>query len=76
MVEENGTSGGNGDPLAQSPNSGPHPIVTSVREPTIVTYTPTSHKVLVYQIPVVCCVSQSWYFWYGMLVPHEKYTFL
>lgn len=46
MVEENGTSGGNGDPLAQSPSSGPHPIaVTSVREPTIVTYTPTSHKV-------------------------------
>lgn len=58
MVEENGTSGGNGDPLAQSP--GPHPIaVTSVREPTIVTYTPTSHKVLVYQIPVVCCVSRN-----------------
>lgn len=47
MVEENGTSGGNGDPLAQSPTSVPHPIaVTSVREPTIVTYTPTSHKVL------------------------------
>lgn len=31
-MEENGTSGGNGDPLAQSPNSGPHPIaVTSVQ---------------------------------------------
>lgn len=43
MVEENGTSGGNGDPLAQSP----HPIaVTAVREATIVTYTTPNQKVL------------------------------
>lgn len=43
MVEENGTSGGNGDPLANSP---PHPIaVTNVREATIVTYNTQPQKV-------------------------------
>uniref|UniRef100_A0A1B6KHG7 BZIP domain-containing protein n=1 Tax=Graphocephala atropunctata TaxID=36148 RepID=A0A1B6KHG7_9HEMI len=43
MVEENGTSGGNGDPLATSPT--PHPIaVTNVREATIVTYNPQPQK--------------------------------
>ncbi|XP_046677889.1 cyclic AMP-responsive element-binding protein 1-like isoform X7 [Homalodisca vitripennis] len=43
MVEENGTSGGNGDPLAASPT--PHPIaVTNVREATIVTYNTQPQK--------------------------------